>query len=213
MRLPEPPLLLITDRAQARRPLSDILEEAFAAGCRWASLREKDLPIEEQIALAQSLKPVAQKFGAKLTLHGDASTAVAAGIDGVHLGAGSDVAAARELLGPRALIGLSIHGVSEIEQLTAAPDYLVVGPVFETASKPGYGPALRPAGLAEVITQSPMPGLAIGGITAGRVGEVLRAGAHGAAVMGGVMRASDVKEEIGGFLAALAAVRLQPRPR
>ena len=213
MRLPEPPLLLITDRAQARRPLSDILDETFAAGCRWASLREKDLPLAEQIALAQSLKPLARKFNARLMLHGEASAARAAEVTGVHLRAGSDVAAARAVLGPDALIGLSIHSAADLGGLTTMPDYVIAGPAFATASKPGYGPALGPGGLAAIVRLSPVPVLAVGGLAAGSVGDVVRAGAHGAAVMGGVMRAADVSQEIGGLLAAFNAARDQPRPR
>ena len=96
-------LLLVTDRRQAAAPLSDMLGAAFAAGCRWASLREKDLPAEEQVQLARELLPLARRFGARLTLHGDPNLALAAGVDGVHLPAGGDVAAARAALGPDAL--------------------------------------------------------------------------------------------------------------
>ena len=82
-------LLLVTDRKQAAGPLAGILDDAFAAGCRWASLREKDLPAEEQVQLARDLLALARRFGARLTLHGDPNLAFAAGVDGVHLPAGS----------------------------------------------------------------------------------------------------------------------------
>ena len=75
MRLPAPPLLLITDRQQARMPLEDILAASFAGGCRWASVREKDLPPGEQVALAQRLRVVARDWNAWLTLHGDPALA------------------------------------------------------------------------------------------------------------------------------------------
>ncbi len=55
MQLPDPPLLLVTDRRQARRPLAEIVAAALAAGCRWVSLREKDLPEDEQVPLARAL--------------------------------------------------------------------------------------------------------------------------------------------------------------
>ena len=107
MKLPRPPLLLVTDRQQAKRPLEDILADAFKAGCRWASVREKDLPREEQIALAQRLLPVAHDWGARLTLHGSPALAQDGGLDGVHLPAGADATVAREMLGRHALIGIS----------------------------------------------------------------------------------------------------------
>ncbi|MGA8225752.1 MAG: thiamine phosphate synthase, partial [Xanthobacteraceae bacterium] len=70
MRLPDPPLMLITDRAQVQRPLADVLTAALAGGCRWVSLREKDLTGADQIALAKQLLPIARQFGACLTVHG-----------------------------------------------------------------------------------------------------------------------------------------------
>ena len=63
MKLPDPPLLLVTDRRQARRQLPEVVGAAFAGGCRWVSLREKDLPEEEQIALARMLIPMARRHG------------------------------------------------------------------------------------------------------------------------------------------------------
>jgi len=77
--LPDPPLLLITDRTQAQNPLADVVTAALAAGCRWVSIREKDLPAPDQIALAQQLLPIARQFGACLTLHGDRNIARACG--------------------------------------------------------------------------------------------------------------------------------------
>ena len=77
--------------------------------------------------------------------------AAAAGADGVHLPAGSDPAAARALLGRQKLIGVSIHTVTEAEGIDpSSVDYVLAGPAFETASKPGYGPELGRKGLAEI---------------------------------------------------------------
>lgn len=203
MRLPHPPLLIVTDRKQARRPLPEILESAFAAGCRWASLREKDLPVRDQLELLRELLPLARRHGAALTLHGDPSLAQEAGADGVHLPGGGDAVAARALLGSGALIGISIHAVAEARQLDArALDYAIAGPVFETVSKPGYGPSLGEAGLAAMAKASPVPLIGIGGIDALSVKTVIAAGAHGAAVMGGVMRASDSGAKVRALLAA-----------
>jgi thiamine-phosphate pyrophosphorylase len=201
-------LLVVTDRRQAAQPLADILEAAFAAGCRWASLREKDLPQAEQLALARDLRAVADRHGARLTLHGEPATAAAAGLGGVHLAAGSDAAAARALLGAGALIGISIHGVAEARKLDPSfVDYAVAGPAFETASKPGYGPALGPAGIRAVVEASRVPIVAIGGIAPAQVGAVIGAGAAGIAVMGAVMRARDPAGEIRGLVGAIAAAQ------
>jgi thiamine-phosphate pyrophosphorylase len=204
----DPPLLLVSDREQAAAPLGDLLAAAFAAGCRWASLREKDLPADEQVRLARELLPVARCFDARFTLHGDAELAQQAALDGVHLPAGSNASAARAALGRDALIGISIHGAAEARMLDAAiVDYAVLGPVYETASKPGYGPALGPEGIRQIARPTTVPIIAIGGITPDRVDDLMRAGAAGIAVMGSVMRSPDPAAEIRALLGALGQAR------
>jgi thiamine-phosphate pyrophosphorylase len=205
MSLPQPPLLLVTDRSQARLPLDDIVARACAAGCRWVSVREKDLSADELIALSRRLAPIAQRFGARLTLHGDAAHARTAGVDGVHLPATSDAAAARAALGPHALVGISIHSAEEARGLDpAVVDYAVAGPAYLTASKPGYGPALGPDGFAAICRAARVPVIAIGGIEADNVEDVIKAGIAGIAVMGGVMRSAEPDKTIKDLLAALA---------
>lgn len=204
LRIPNPPLLLVTDRRQARRPLADIVSAAIAAGCRWISLREKDLPEDEQVLLARRLLPVVRGAGARLLIHGEAALAGIAGADGVHLSADADAGAARARLGRDKLIGISIHSVGEAASIVPADvDYAVAGPAFETASKPGYGPEIGRKGLAEIARAAPVPVLAIGGVNALRVPELIATGAAGVAVMGGVMRAADPGTEVRSLIAAL----------
>jgi thiamine-phosphate pyrophosphorylase len=204
MRLPAPPLLLVTDRRQARRPLPEVVGLALAAGCRWVSVREKDLPEDEQIALVRTLLPMARRHGARLTLHGDPSVARMCGADGCHLQAGSDATAIRALLGPDKLIGVSIHTVTEAEAIDpAAVDYALAGPAFETPSKPGYGPEIGRKGLGEIARASRVPIFAIGGLNTARAAEVLAAGPAGIAVMGGVMRALDPGQEMRALVATV----------
>ncbi len=204
MRLPDPPMLLVTDRAQARRPLTEIVGAALSGGCRWVSLREKDLPEDEQVVLARMLIAMARKHGARLMLHGEAALAEVAGVDGVHLPSGTDAAAARALLGPDKLIGVSLHTVTEAAAINPqAADYALAGPAFETPSKPGYGPEIGRKGLIEIARACRVPVLAIGGINSARVGEVMAAGCAGVAVMGGVMRAADPALEVGALVATL----------
>ncbi len=214
MKLPDPPLLLITDRHQARLPLADVVRAALAAGCRWVSVREKDLADDDQIALALTLLPIARRHGACLTLHGGAALAKASGADGVHLPAGGDPVAGRVMLGPDKLIGVSLHTVTEAEAIDPnVVDYAIAGPAFETPSKPGYGPEIGRKGLAEIARAAPVPVIAIGGLNATRAAEVLAAGPSGIAVMGGVMRAIDPGQEVRALLATVAGTRRYPRPR
>src|SRR5215472_3257338 len=112
MRLPVPPLLLISDRTQARPPLGAIVKAALSGGCRWFSLREKDLPPDERRRLLGELVELGHRCGAVVTAHADVEAVVATGADGVHLPVGNDPAAARTRL-PGALIGASAHSASE----------------------------------------------------------------------------------------------------
>ena len=203
-KIPQPPLLLVTDRRQARQPLEAVVAAALSAGCRWVSVREKDMPADERILLARSLLPLVRAQHGKLMLHGEASLLKDAEIDGVHLPAGRDAAAARALIGPESILGVSIHTVTEAEQIDpACVDYALAGPAFETPSKPGYGPEIGRKGLAEIAHACRVPVLAIGGINAARIAEVLAGGAAGVAVMGGVMRAADPAQEMRSLLAVL----------
>jgi thiamine-phosphate pyrophosphorylase len=204
VKLPEPPLLLITDRRQARRPLNEIIAAALSAGCSWVSLREKDLPDDEQIALARSLLPLVHARGAKFMLHGGVELAASAGADGVHLSAGSNAAAARAFIGSGNLVGASIHSVGEAEAIDpGCVDYVLAGPAFETPSKPGYGPEIGRKGFVEIARAARVPVLAIGGVNTARLGELIAAGAAGVAVMGGVMRAPDPAREVGALIGTL----------
>lgn len=191
MALPQPPLLLITDRQQARGGLLAVLTAALEGGVRWVSVREKDLSEEDQVALVVALRPLVQSHGGRLTLHGSAALAREAQADGVHLPAGANAAAAREILGPSALIGQSIHSLAEAQAASDVLDYVVAGPAFPTASKPGYGPALEQAGLAALVQACRRPLLALGGIDEAGIPACRAAGCTGIAVMGGLMRAAE----------------------
>jgi len=208
VRLPEPPLLLVTDRQQARWPLVEIVARAISGGCRWVSVREKDLSEGEQVTLVQTLLPIASRHGARVSLHGEAALAKAAKADGVHLPARSNPIVARELLGADKLIGVSIHTVTEAEAIDpGVVDYAIAGPAFETASKPGYGPEIGRKGLVEITAAAHVPILAIGGINVTRAAEVLALGPAGIAVMGGMMRAADPQREMRALLAMVTGAR------
>ena len=214
MKLPDPPLLIVTDRRQARRPLAEIAAMALAAGCRWISLREKDLPDDEQVLLARSLLPMARRHGAFLTVHGKPALAKLSGVDGAHLPAGSDAVAARTLLGRDKIIGVSIHTLGEAETLDPAVlDYALAGPAFETTSKPGYGPEIGRKGLAEMAGVARVPLLAIGGINTLRIAEIITTGCSGVAVMGGVMRAAEPAQEVRALIATLTGSVASRGPR
>ncbi len=214
MILPDPPLLVITDRKQARTALVSIVTAVLAAGCRWISVREKDLPPAEQVTLARELLAIARDFGAVLTLHGNAALARSSGADGVHLPDGSNPSAARAALGSTALVGISAHGGAQLHALDpTVVDYAIAGPVYASPSKPGYGPALGPEGLHALVSQARIPVIGIAGIEPGNITDVMATGAAGIAVMGGVMRAADPGAQTRALLDALATARAQLRAR
>ncbi len=187
--LPVPPVLVISDRTQAARPLPDIAAALFAGGIRWLSLRDKDLPRDERLALARALVALGQPFGATVTVHGDIDLALAAGAAGVHLGRDGNPAAARDRLGPSALIGVSTHDhASAANAARRGADYVTLSPIFLTASKPGYGPALGLDGLAAVTSAVAVPVIALGGIDPANATTCRQAGAAGVALMGLAMR-------------------------
>ena len=208
MKLPEPPLLVITDRRQARGPLPDIMRAACEAGCRWFSIREKDLSPDEQIALARELVPIVRSFGARVMLHGEPRIAEVAGLDGFHLSAGSNAADARAALGPERLVGISGHSAAEAAKLDPTlVDYAIAGPAYETESKPGYGPALGAERIAEIVAAAAVPVLAIGGIRSDKIGDLARANVAGIAVMGSIMRADAPADEVKVIIATLKQTR------
>lgn len=200
-------LLLVTDRRQAAAPLEAIATEAVRAGARWIWLRDRDMAGVERRALAARLVEITRRHGARLSIGGDVELAADLAAGAVHLPGGASVAAARARLGPDAVIGISAHAVADVVAARAeGADYATLSPIFPTPSKPGYGPALGLAMLAEAA-RSGLPVLALGGVTARRAADCLGAGASGFAVVGEVMRAADraggVREVVQTLLATL----------
>jgi thiamine-phosphate pyrophosphorylase len=208
--LPIPPLLVISDRAQSRLPLCDVAAAAFAGGCRWFSLREKDLPSAERRALLAELVALGRPYSATVTAHDDLDAVIATGAGGVHLPGGGDPAAARARL-PHGLIGVSAHSAPEAKTLLdAGADYVTISPIFLTDSKPGYGPALGLDGLAAAVRTAPGPIVALAGINPGNACSCIEAGAAGIAVMGEIMRAADPEATVRALVAAMTSPRPAP---
>lgn len=179
MKLP-PPLLVLTDRTQCSGPLVDTVAVAVEAGARAVVLREKDLPPPERDRLAGELRMLLDPVGGLLIRAGAPRPGSA---DPCHLAAADPFPAVRPVL-----VGRSCHDRAELQRAhQEGCDYVLVSPVFPTASKPGYGPALGPAGFARLV-EGAVPAWALGGIGPEDVAGCLRAGARGVAVMGPIMR-------------------------
>jgi thiamine-phosphate pyrophosphorylase len=188
--LPQPPILVISDRRQAALPLEELALDLLASGCRWFSLREKDLSRREQAKFVTDLLPAFDEVGAVLCLHADdADLAAELGLQALHLSRAGNPGEARRRMGEGALIGLSCHSEEALERAAAqGVDYATLSPIFESASKPGYA-ALSGGEAERLLAEAPLPVLALGGVEDPEKAKACRAlGAAGLAVMGSVMR-------------------------
>lgn len=206
MRLPSP-LYVILDRDAARgRPLPELLDAVLAGGGRLFQLREKTQSMAELLPLARALRARCRAAGALFFVNDRADLALAVEADGLHVGQDDlPAAAARRILPPTMRLGVSTHDPDQARRALAdGADYVAVGSMFATVSKPGFqlvGPAL----VRRVRPDIPVPLVAIGGITEGNVGEVMGAGADAVAVISAVCGAPDPQAATTRFLKAIAA--------
>ena len=184
-------LYVITDRHRcAPTPLVDVILELLDAGVTAFQLREKDLSDTELIKLAQPIAVLCHNYEAKLFINTHTCIASDVGAAGVHLPAHAEsVGSIKETeTGANFYVGCSVHSFDAAKEREAeGADFVTYSPIYPTASKPGYGPAVGTASLAEVVDGVKLPVFALGGITPARVSECLIAGAFGVAVMSGVM--------------------------
>lgn len=188
-------LYLITDRHQvpAGRTLAETVEAALEGGVRAVQLREKDLASTELLPLALELRTLTRRFKARLLINDRIDVAQSVEADGVHLGGHSlPVAAARKLLGPDKLIGVSTHSPAEIAAAaTGGADFVTFGPVFATPSKAAYGPPQGLEALQAACTHSTLPVFALGGIKPGHLPGLWTGSLHGIAVISAIIAATD----------------------
>ena len=184
-----PVLCLITDRrrfgADWTRATVERVRGAAREGVDLVQVRERDLDGGPLADLVRACVDAVRGTRTRVLVNDRLDVALAAGAHGVHLRADSICAdRARRVVPPGFLIGRSVHSVEEAAAASGggALDYLIFGTVFETASKPGREAAGLSA-LAAVSAATPLPVLAVGGITAERIESVMAAGAAGAAAI------------------------------
>ena len=166
------------------------VEAALAGGVDVVQLRDKDASDDELVEAGRRFRRLTREAGALLVVNDRPDLAVACDADGVHVGQDDlPVAAARAIVGPERLVGLSTHSPEQI-RAAAGADYLGVGPVFATPTKPGR----EPVGLElvrEAARSAMVPWFAIGGIDLETVAQVLAAGATRIAVVRAIADAPD----------------------
>lgn len=181
---------LVTDRKQARGEFARAVGAALRGGVDWAQLREKGGPALRLYVDATEIIPEAHGLGALVSINDRVDVALAAGADGVHLaGKSLPPEAARAVIPSSMLLGVSVHGLEEARKaVEAGANYVTFGHVYPTSSKPGLPPrGIRQ--LAKIVESLDAPVLAIGGIDASNVREVLATGASGIAVISAVLAA------------------------
>jgi thiamine-phosphate pyrophosphorylase len=200
-------LYLVLAARPGGRALEDVLGPALRGGVDLVQLREKDAPDAEVLAAAAVARALCEEAGVPFLLNDRPDLAVAAGADGVHVGQDDlPVAEARAVVGPEGLVGLSTHAPAQLAAAgRRAPDYVAVGPVHATPTKPG-----RPAAGLEYVRHAaaqppPVPWFAIGGIDRATIGAVVAAGAERVVVVRAITEAPDPEEAARALRAVLPA--------
>lgn len=200
---------MILDRAASGgRDVRDLLDAVIAGGCRMVQLREKEWSTGQLLPLARDLRDRARRAGVTFIVNDRLDVALAVEADGLHVGQ-DDLPApiARQLLKPGMILGVSSHSLAQARQTQAdGADYVAVGSIYPTGTKQEFqlvGVEL----LRQVRPAIRVPLVAIGGITPVNVGEVIRAGADGAAVISAVCAAPDPTRTTREFLGAIRAAR------
>ena len=209
----DPTLYLVTDpELGGGRPLAEIVAAAVRGGVTLVQLRDKRAEGRRLLDQALKLKAVLDPLGVPLIVNDRADVAFAAGAAGVHVGQ-SDLPAkaARRLLGPDAIVGLSLDRPEDLAQAEpAVVDYVAYGPVFATATKGDSGPAVGTEGIAALRARTTLPLVAIGGLNAENLGAAVRAGADGISLVSAIMAARDPEAAARRLCAAIEAARSSP---
>lgn len=185
-------LHVITDTRPGRDPLA-VVDAALRAGAPVVQVRGKDLTDRELYELTCAVVERCAAHGAMCLVDDRVHVAQAAGADGVHVGAHDlPVAVVHGLLGPVKVLGATARDAETGRaHESAGATYLGVGPSYATATKAGLPSPLGPEGVGRVASAVGIPVIAIAGVTAARVPELLAAGAHGVAVIGAISEADD----------------------
>ncbi len=190
-------------------PHVELARAAVRCGVPIIQLREKELPDPELLTLARALRDVTNGTGTRLIINDRPDIAAAVHADGVHVGKqDADAVIARRIVGPGAIVGLSVNTVADAVAVDADVDYFGVGPVFATDTKPDADDPVGIDRIVDITKAMPnVPIVAIGGLGVRNAAMVVAAGARFAAVVSAVCFADDPIAAIDTLQNALAASR------
>ena len=184
---------LVTDRPMACKPLEEIITEAVSGGVGIVQLREKTVSTRLFLTLASRIKGLLSTFSVPLIINDRVDIALAVDAAGVHVGQDDmPCQEVRNIVGSGMIIGVSVSTPAEaVAAEEEGADYLGISPIYETPTKTDTPPAVGLAGLKAISAVTTLPLIAIGGLHAGNVSDVILAGADGIAVVSAIMTSSD----------------------
>ena len=191
MKLDATRLYLVSPARIQAGALADLVAELVAAGVDIIQLREKEMEAGDLIRVGEPIRDACRTAGVPFLVNDRPDVALALEADGVHLGQNDlSAAVARRILGAK-IVGTSTHEIEEIDDaMEERPDYIAVGPVYETPTKPGRAPVGREL-VAYAARHATVPWFAIGGIDEKTLPEVMAAGARRAVVVRAITEAAD----------------------
>ncbi|MDE2334214.1 MAG: thiamine phosphate synthase [Rhodospirillales bacterium] len=202
-------LYLVLDEALCRpRGMAETARAAVAGGATMVQLRDKHAGTAGLISAGRELQATLAGSRAVLIINDDPEAARALGV-GLHIGQQDmQPREARARMGPDAILGLSVETEAAARRVDASlVDYVGIGPVFPTSTKPGHMPPTGIEGLARLVALCPVPAVAIGGLKAGHVGAVLQSGAQGLAVVSAICGTASPEAAARQIAAMIAAWR------
>jgi thiamine-phosphate pyrophosphorylase len=179
---------------EANRAL-EVGRTMLAGGVQILQLRAKKLTSAEILPMAQNLAPLCRAAGVPFLLNDHPELVGPSGADGVHVGQDDQsVAAARQVVGPGKIVGLSTHSPAQARAaFEQKPDYIGFGPLFSTPTKPDYAP-IGTADIADIHRDAPLPIFCIGGIKLENLPKILAVGAQRVVIVSGILQASNMSD-------------------
>jgi thiamine-phosphate pyrophosphorylase len=208
-------IYLVTDHASlSGKSLDNVIIQAVKGGATMVQLREKEVSTRIFTEEARRIKKILAPFAVPLIINDRVDVALAVGVDGVHLGQEDmPYPLARELLGPVAIIGLSVETPEQVEAAEAFDvAYLGVSAIFATPTKTNIRHHWGIDGLRKVRSMSRHPLVAIGGINASNAAEVMQAGADSLAVVSAICSAPDPRKATEHLRRIILGEKRKPSP-